>query len=156
MLVAVELSLFDEVAEALRGMVPADLGEPRCRAHRYGVKLWFGGDKPDREHYEAQVIKPDGVEGASTLALEVGFHAEHPDVADNDKVLDHLLRHDKRWRHLLGDDAVAGPFLGRIDSWRRVSETWPDPDLSDGDLAIDVAVRLIDYVTAIEPIRRTR
>ncbi len=156
MLVAMELHLFEEVAEALRGMVPVELGELRFRAHRYGIKVWFGPDKPEREHYEAQVIKPDDVDGARSLALEVGFHAEYPGVADNDKVIDQLRRHEDRWRARLGDEAVVGPFLGRAAVWRRVSETWPDPDLGDGDLAIEVAIRLADYVTALEPVRRDR
>ena len=47
-----------------------------------------------------------------------------------------------------------GPFLGRPDVWRRVSETWPDPDLGGEDLGIEVAVRLADYITALEPVRR--
>jgi hypothetical protein len=156
MLGRVQLHLFEEVAETLRGTVPVDLGEPRFRSHRDGLKVWFGPDKPEREHYEAQLIKAAYVDGAGSVGLEVGFHAEYPDVADNDKVIDHLLRHEERWRKRLGDDAVVGPFLGRADVWRRVSEAWPDPDLGDGDLAIEIALRLADYVTALEPIRRSR
>ena len=150
---ALELSLFDEVADALRGALPAALGELRCRPRRYGLKVWFGGDTAPREHYEAQVIGPHDVEGATVLALEVGFHAEHPRAADNDAVLDGLLRHEKRWRRTLGDEAVAGPFLGRAEHWRRISETWPDPDLGAPDLAIELADRLTEYLTALEPLR---
>lgn len=156
MLVGVELHLFEEVAVAVRGMVPPDLGELRYRAHRQGIKIWFGSDRPEREHYEAQLIKAKYVEGAASLGLEVGFHAEHPAVADNVKVIDHLLRQEDRWRKLLGADAVVGPFLGRADVWRRVSEVWPDPDIEAGDLAIEIAVRLSDYVDAIESLRRER
>ena len=156
MLVLMELHLFEEVAVAVRGMVPPDLGELRYRAHRQGIKIWFGSDRPEREHYEAQVIKAKYVEGAGSLGLEVGFHAEHPVVADNDKVIDHLLRHEDRWRKRLGAEAIVGPFLGRAEVWRRVSEAWPDPDLGDGDLAIEIAVRLSDYVDAIESVRRER
>jgi len=153
---AVDLSLFDEVAYALRGMAPAELGELRVRAHRYGIKVWFGAETPPREHYEAQVLGPDNDKAAKVLALEVGFHAEYPKAADNDAVLAHLRTTEKRWRRVLGADAVAGPFLGRPDVWRRVSETWPDPDLSDAELVIDLAARLTDYVTALEPVLRRR
>lgn len=151
---AVDVQLFDEVAEVLRGLVPPELGALRYRARRYGIKVWFGPEKPPSEHYEAQVIGAHHVEGASVLALEVGFHAEHRAVADNDDVVARLLGREKRWRPVLGAEAVAGPFLGRGDVWRRVSETWPDPDLSDPDLAMELGARLTDYVTAIEPIRR--
>jgi hypothetical protein len=145
--------LFEEVGDALRGMLPSDLGELRMRVRRYGIKVWFGPSEPPREHYEAQVIGAQGVKGAKTLALEIGFHAEHSKVADNNKVLALLEAEEPRWRPVVGNAAVAGPFLGRAKSWRRVSETWPDPDLSDPELAIEVAARLADYVTALEPSR---
>lgn len=148
-----ELSLFDEVADAVRGAVPPALGEVRVRARRYGLKLWFGGETPAREHYEAQVIGPAGVPGASVLALEVGFHVEHARAADNDAVMARLLADEARWRPTVGPDASAGPFLGR-DGWQRISETWPDPDLGAPDLAFELAARLGDYVAAIEPVRR--
>lgn len=151
---AVDLPLFDMVAEAVRSLLPAELADFRYRARRYGLKLWFGSEKPQREHYEAQVISPDGVDEATVLALEIGFHAEHPDVADNDAVISLLVDDEPRWRPGLGDEAVVGPFLGRADVWRRVSETWPDPDLDDEDLAVEVALRLVDYVAALEPVRR--
>jgi hypothetical protein len=152
----VDVSLFDEVGDALRGMIPHDLGPFRYRAHRYGIKVWFGSDAPRREHYEAQVISPDAVDDAEVLAVEVGFHAEHPAAADNDAVLAVLLRSEKKWRRVIGGDAVAGPFLGRADVWRRVSETWPDPDLGDAELPVELAARLVDYARALEPLLRTR
>jgi hypothetical protein len=149
-----ELNVFDEVADALSGLVPRDLGRLRCRARRYGIKVWFDDETPTREHYEAQVVSRD-LAGASTPALEVGFHAEHPTEADNEAVIGHLLAAEPQWRPLIGDEAVAGAFLGR-DSWRRVSELWPDPDLDDRELSFEVAARLTDYITALEPFRRTR
>ena len=149
-----EIGLFDSVAALVRGMVPAELGEFRERHHRYGIKVWFGPSKPPREHYEAQVISPHAVEGATVLGLEIGFHAEHPKVGDNDRVLGLLLKAEKRWRKVLGTDAVAGPFLGRADLWRRVSETWADPDLGEPDLGMEVASRLADYIDALEPLLR--
>ena len=145
-----ELGLFEEAADALRSLLPPELGEVRCRARRYGLKAWFGGEETSREHYEAQVIGARHVEGASVLALEVGFHAEHPRPADNDAVIEHLVRHQRRWRKVLGEEATAGAFLGGGDRWRRVSETWPDPDLSDPEMGFEVATRLVDYVTALE------
>jgi hypothetical protein len=148
----VDSSLFEEVADALRGMLPPALGPVRLRVRRYGLKAWFGPSDPPREHYEAQVIGPKDVKGANVLALEIGFHAEHPKVAENRIVLDQLLEREKTWRKAL-PDAVAGPFIGRAQTWRRVSETWPDPDLDDPELAIEIAALLTDYMTALEPAR---
>ena len=148
--------MFDAVAEMLRGMVSPELGELRCRARRYGIKVWFGPEHPAREHYEAQVIGADYAEDATLLALEVGFHAEHPQVAENEAVIDSLRGSEARWRPMLGEEAIVGPFLGRPDCWRRVSETWPDPDLGEPDLAVEIAVRLADYMAALEPVLRDR
>jgi hypothetical protein len=150
-----ELPLFDEVAEAVRALVPRDLGDLHCRSRRYGVKVWFGGgaSRPGREHYEAQVIGAREVADARVLAIEVGFHAEHPDAALNDAVIARLVADERTWRKDVGKEAVVGPFLGRADTWRRISETWPDPDLSDPDLPFEVGARLTDYITALEPRR---
>lgn len=148
------MELFEEVADALRAMVSAELGELRCSWHRYGVKVWFGPEKPTRLHYEAQVVGPKHVPEAEVLALEVGFHAEQPKPADNDAVLAGLLAVERRWRKALGPEPVAGEFLGR-DTWARLSETWLDPDLSDDELGLEVAARLTDYVTTLEPLLRT-
>jgi hypothetical protein len=150
-----ESSLFDEVADVVRGMVPPALGRVRHRAHRYGIKVWFESDSPTREHYEAQVIGPQDVRGAKVLALEVGFHAEHSRLAENEAVIARLLNCEKQWRRVLGPEAEVGPFLGRRDDWRRVSETWPDPDLGADELAVQLGARLVDYVTALEPARRS-
>ncbi|HEV3226657.1 MAG TPA: hypothetical protein VGZ52_07475, partial [Acidimicrobiales bacterium] len=147
-----ELGLFDEVGEAVRGLMLPKLGVVRFRAHRYGVKLWFDDETAPREHYEAQVVGPKHVPDAKVLALEVGFHAEHPKVADNDATLARLTQKERTWRKVVGTDAVAGGFLGRADQWRRVSETWADPDLGDDDLVMEIALRLTDYMTALEPV----
>jgi hypothetical protein len=151
-----EHALFDEVADALRAMVPVELGEPRSRVRRYGIKVWFGPAAPTREHYEAQVIGADNVEEATVLALEVGFHAEYPKAAENDAVIAHLSTAERKWRRALGPEAEIGAFLGRQTAWRRVSETWPDPDLDDPHVALELATRLVDYVTALETVRRAR
>ena len=148
-----ELQLFDEVGEVLRGLLPADLGVLHTKHHRYGIKVWFGPAKPTREHYEAQVIGAKHVTDAKVLALEIGFHAEHRDPTENERALAHLVGQDKRWRKVLGQQAVAGPFIDDRHGWQRVSETWPDPDLGDPDLAIELATRLTDYITALEPLR---
>ena len=146
-------SLFEEVADALLGMLPPARGELRMRVRRYGIKLWFGPAEPPREHYEAQVIGKDDVKGAKVLALEIGFHSEHTTARENQAVMARVLDGEREWRKVLGKDAVAGPFLGRAKTWQRVSETWPDPDLSDPELSIEVAARLVEYVTALEPVR---
>jgi hypothetical protein len=152
----VELSVFEEVGEALRGMAPPELGEYHHRAHRYGVKVWFGPATPPREHYEAQVVGPDADMQATVLAIEVGFHSEYPSAGENDAVIAHLVANERRWRRSVGKEAKVGDFLGRPDRWRRVSETWPDPDLGDGGLVIELATRLTDYIAALEPVRRDR
>ncbi|MDQ3146674.1 MAG: hypothetical protein M3R01_07015 [Actinomycetota bacterium] len=151
-----ELSLFEEVADVVRWLVPRELGEIHHRPRRWGIKSWFGPEAPTKEHYEAQVIGPDGVADAEILALEIGFHAEHRREADNDAVLAHLAGAEHRWRPAVGTEAVVGPFLGGPEGWRRISETWPDPDLGAADLAFEIGTRLTDYLTALEPVRRTR
>ena len=137
------------------GILPSDLGTLRLRAHRYGIKVWFGAEKPTKEHYEAQVVGARDVPGARTLALEVGFHSEHPKVADNDAVIARLTANEKKWRKEVGKEAEVAPFLGRADNWRRVSETWLDPDLGEPGIAFEIASRLVDYITALEPLVHT-
>ena len=149
-----EQHVFDEVAQALRGLLPAELGVLQTKAHRYGVKVWFGPVKATKEHYEAQVIGAKHVPEASVLAIEVGFHSEHPDPAENQRALADLTSQERRWRKDLGRSAVAGPFIADRHGWQRLSETWADPDLGDPDLAIELATRLTDYITTIEPLRR--
>lgn len=145
--------MFDEVAQALRGLLPPELGPLQTKAHRYGIKVWFGPATATKEHYEAQVIGAKHVPEAEVLAIEVGFHTEHPDPAVNARTLTGLGAHEKRWRRGLGPSAVAGPFIDDRHGWGRLSETWPDPDLDDPDLALEVATRLTDYITTIEPLR---
>ena len=151
-----DLGLFDEVAEALRSLVPDDLGTLRTRARRYGVKVWFDVVNPPREHYEAQVIGAKHVPEATVLAIEVGFHAENRDPRENEATLAALAGAEKRWRKALGKEAVAGAFIDDRHGWQRLSEIWPDPDLGDPDLAFELAARLTDYITAVEAIRSAR
>jgi hypothetical protein len=147
------VELFEEVCEALRGLVPPELGTFRHKTHRYGTKIWFGPEAPPKEHYEAQVVGARDVPDAETLAIELGFHSEYPKDADNEAVLGALLAVESEWRPDLGEEAVAGVFLGRADNWRRISETWPDPDLDDPELGTELAIRLFDYIEALEPLR---
>ena len=118
--------------------------------------MWFGPEKPIREHYEAQVIGAHEVEGASVLALEVGFHTEYPQAAENDSVIAHLLANERGWRTRSRRRSRGRRVPRPPGSWRRVSEIWPDPDLGAPDLGLEVALRLVDYVTALEPVRRRR
>ena len=150
-----ELQLFDEVAETLRALLPPEFDDVHLRSRRWGIKVWFGGAEPGREHYEAQVVGSRDVPEATVLAIEVGFPAEHRNPADNEAALARLTAQEKRWRKALGAEPVAGPFLGRAEDWRRVSETMLDPDLGDPELGMEVAARLTDYITALEPLRRS-
>jgi hypothetical protein len=147
-------AMFDEVGEVVRGVTPAELGEVRYRAGYSGIKVWFGDGKPPREHYEAQLLGVKDVPWVTVLALEIGFHAEHPDPTANEAALARLLQGEKRWRRSLGPDAEAAPFLGPLTDWRRLSEVWPDPDLSPEDTAVEIGTRLVDYLAALEPLRR--
>jgi hypothetical protein len=150
-------SLFEAVSDALRGLSPADLGELHCTHRRYGIKVWLGpATNAPREHYEAQVIGPQYVPEATTLAIEVGFHSEHPHEADNEAVIAALVGSERSWRKELGQEAHVGTFLGRAEHWRRVSEVWSDPDMSDPELVFELAARLTDYLTALEPYRTAR
>ena len=150
-----DLMLFDEAAEALRAVVPTDLGSIRVRARRYGLKVWFDTEQPPKEHYEAQVLGARHVPEATVLAIEIGFHCEHRGIEPNDQAIAALMTSERSWRKVLGDEAVVGPFIGRPDDWRRISETWPDPDLGDPELAMEIATRMTDYLVALEPARRS-
>jgi hypothetical protein len=142
----VERSVFHQVLDVFEGFATDVDGELHSFAHRRGLKVWF--DEATREHYEAQLVRSDG-----QVVLEIGFHSEYPKVPANDKVMALLYRHEATWRAELGDEPVAGRFLGS-DVWRRISEVWEPPDAEDVDAAIEVAARLADYVVTLEPLRR--
>lgn len=142
-----EQSFFEQVLDALAGSISTDFGRPMSFVHRRGLKVWFG--EPNREHYETQLVHLD-----SATVLEIGFHAEHPKVAMNDAVMARFAAAERVWRKVLGAEPLAGEFLGRA-GWRRVSETWQVPAVDDIDAAIEVAARLADYITALEPVRRS-
>ncbi len=134
-------------------MVPDELGSVRIRSHRRGVKVWFDTEKPTREHYEAQLLPRRYIDDAEGMALEIGFHAEHKEREKNISVIDRLTASEKKWRRELGAEPEIATFFG-ADNWRRVSEAWIEPDLDDPELSFEVAGRLVDYVTVIEPARR--
>jgi len=147
-----EIPLFDQVADLVRAMAPEELGEVGVRAHRRGLKVWFRTGQPGKEHYEAQILPRHYVDGKSGKALEIGFHSEHADVDTNSLVIETLMASEKKWRKALGPEAEVAPFFG-ADNWRRISEAWIEPNLDDPDLAFEIASRLIDYVTSLEPAR---
>ncbi len=139
-------------------MAPDGLGVYRHKAHRRGVKVWYGPDKARRDHFEAQILpsrhlgkEQQALQTDDTFAIEIGFHAEFADEAANQAALDAVLARRKVWSKVLGDDAEAGPFLGN-DSWRRLSEVWLGVDVEDPDLAFEVASRLVDYIESVQPV----
>ena len=141
-----ERSFFHQVQDVFEGFVIDVGGALHSTAHPRGVKLWY--DDATKEHYETQLIRVD-----DGTVLEVGFHSEHPKVGDNEAVLARLLADEPVWRRELGDEPDAGVFIG-VDRWRRISEIWQAPDPDDIDAAIEIAARLADYVTVLEPLRR--
>ena len=142
----VERTFFHQVQDVFEGFVLDVGGALRSTAHARGIKVWY--DDATREHYEAQLIRVD-----DDTVLEIGFHAEHPKVDENETVLARLATHERGWRRELGDEPEAGVFIG-VDRWRRISETWPAPDPNDTDAAIEIAARLADYISVLEPLRR--
>lgn len=141
-----ESGFFEVVRDAFEGFVAGVGGRRSSYVHNRGLKVWF--DDSSREHYESQLIRVDG-----EVQLEIGFHVEYPKATQNDEVLRRLLAVEPVWRPELGDEAVAGDFIGR-PGWRRISEVWPAPDSEVIDEAIEAAARLADYVIALEPVRR--
>ena len=150
-----ELHLFEQTGELVRAMAPGLDASPHYRAHRRGVKVWFGTDKATRFHYEAQLIPTrlaTGVDaGPDEFTVEIGFHAEHGDDRRNAAILKQLGDRESMWRKPLGPQAELGPFLGN-DSWARLSELWVEHDLGHPDLAFELASRLVDYIDAVEPL----
>jgi hypothetical protein len=144
----VDDSFFSQVRNATEGFVVGIGGERHVTSHARGLKVWFADST--REHYEAQLIRV----GTETK-LEIGFHAEHANNSENSDVLKFLLSKERKWRRILGDEAEAGPFIGR-KGWSRISECWDLPDLLTIDVAIEVAARLADYVNTLEPLRQQR
>lgn len=144
--------MFEQVGELTRTLVGSEVGEVRFRSHRRGVKVWLDVDTPPRLHYEAQLVPRRHVDGLDGAVLEIGFHAEDGDMAVNDAAMTSLASAEITWRPELGDEVVAGPFLGRPEDWRRCSELWVDPDLDDEEVAFEIASRLADYINVLHPL----
>ena len=88
----------------------------------------------------------------SGMGIEIGFDGENPDGEANDIAVGALGAAGSKWRKSLGAEAEIGEFYGAAN-WRRVSEAWIEPDLDDPELPFEVASRLVDYLTALEPVR---
>jgi hypothetical protein len=152
-------SLFEDAAAVLPSMIPESLGRLLVEPRRWGLKAWFGSTgRAPKVHYEAQLVGARDLpgRGVQRLAMEVGWHAEQAKEDENEAALAVLLAGERSWRKVVGAEAECGVFLGRARNWRRVSETWPDPDLDDPALGFEVAARLTDYVTGLEPVLRKR
>ena len=113
------------------------------------INLKVGPAHGSKEHFEVQLFR--GTKGG--LAVEIGFHAEHPKAPANQEVLDRLLAKEKSWRKAIGKDAFAGPFGKGPQAWRRISEVW-DGVTFDGYVAVEAAERLVTYVGALVPALR--
>ncbi len=150
----VEAGMFEEVGEIVRSLCAGAFDDLRMNTHRYGIKVWFGPEKPTRGHYEAQVLQRRKVDGKEGLCLEIGFHSEHRTLDENEAELKVLTAQEKKWRKQLGKEATAGEFFD-ADVWRRLSDVWFDPDLHDSETPFEIASRLADYLLILEPIRRS-
>ena len=139
-------AFFEQIVETLIGFLPPEQSGFSSRITGRNAKVWFGTEA--REHYEAQLLRRNGA-----TVLEIGFHAEHPDSARSEAVLQRLLAGERRWRKALGEEVETGTFIGRPSPWRRASETWDDVDFDDPGTAVDAADRLAAYITALEPLR---
>lgn len=146
-----DAELFRDVEQILRTLVDPALGDLRCRAHRSGVKAWFGPEKPPRIHFEAQLLHRKHIDGGSDYAVEIGLHAEDRDETVNEEVLALLSVEEAIWRRVLGPETEAAAFYGN-PSWRRVSDVWLDPDWESQDLSMEIAGRFVDYVNTLSPL----
>jgi hypothetical protein len=142
----VSRAFFADVVESLVGFLPPERRGFSSRVTGRNAKVWFGAEA--REHYEAQLVRRDGA-----TVLEIGFHAEHPDAARSEAVIERIMAGERRWRRTLGRHVETGAFLGRPSPWRRASETWDDADLDDPGTAVEAADRLAAYISALEPLR---
>jgi len=148
-------AFFDDVADALAGFLPPAMRGFHVRTTANNVKVWFGTDH--HEHYEVQLLPPAEQRAAGIMAtgpaLEVGFHAEHPTAATNDKLLERLRAREPTLRRSLGGSLEIGPFVGRRRGWGRASELWHGDEIDTPETAIEAAERLARYIRAIERVR---
>ena len=101
-----EAGFFETVRDAFEGFVAGVGGRRHVFVHSRGLKVWY--DDVTREHYESELIRVDGEQ-----VLEIGFHAEYPKAPLNEALVQRLLTRERVWRSVLGDDAIAGDFIGR-------------------------------------------
>ena len=136
-------AFFEDLADALGGMLPREFGDFSIRRTGRNLKVWYGDDR--WQHYEVQLLR-DG-------AVEIGFHSEHSTVARNDEVVARLSKSERKWRRALGKEAELGEFLGPpAPVWRRLSEVWLDLGELDAEAAMEVADRLCCYVRVLMPL----
>ncbi|HVL82123.1 MAG TPA: hypothetical protein VM840_11105 [Actinomycetota bacterium] len=146
-------AFFVDVADALAGFLPPPLRSFSSSITSANLKVWYG--EALREHYEVQFLSPRVVPGADGPLLEIGFHAEHRDPADSLRAVETLVERERDWRRVLGPRPEAGPFVG-VDRWARLSELWTTQEMAGREVSVDAAERLAAYVTALEPLRRSR
>lgn len=139
----IKRNFFDDVHDTLEGALIGSDAALNVKTHERGSKVWFGDEA--KEHYEAQLVRVGG-----DIVLEVGFHCEHRERATNLAAISRLTA-TSTWRDELGDEPVAGDFIGN-KTWQRISEVWPFDD--EPNLAIDVGLRLAEYIVAIEALRQ--
>lgn len=140
---------YENVADALTGFLPPSLRDFQWYRTSANLKLWYGAE--GKEHYEVQLVKIGAKR--TDVGLEIGFHAEHADVARNDDVMHQLVGAEKRWRSELGKEPEVGEFIGyRSKTWRRISEVWTGVT-DDPFVAVDAAERLAMYIKTFEPLR---
>ena len=93
-----EESLFDDVGDILLGSAPpgwARAGSvPIATGSRSGSVRRRRPVSTTKRRWSARRRS----KGASVLALEVGFHSEHPQEAENDAVIAHLKANERGWR----------------------------------------------------------
>jgi hypothetical protein len=143
-------AFYEQVADALTGFLPPWMRNFEWYRTSANLKLWYGAD--GKEHYEVQIVKIGTKR--TDLGLEIGFHAEHKDVARNDEVMQSLAGAEKRWRTELGKEPEIGAFIGyQSKTWRRISEVWTGVT-DDPFVAVDAAERLAMYIRTFEPIRK--
>lgn len=139
----IKRNFFDDVHDAVEGALVGSDAALNVKTHERGCKVWFGDET--KEHYEAHLVRVGG-----DIVLEVGFHCEHRERATNLAAISRLTA-TSTWRDELGEEPVAGDFIGN-KTWQRISEVWPFDD--EPDLAIDVGLRLAEYVVVIEALRQ--
>lgn len=146
-----EPEFFAIVEDVARSLSDDSLGQMHTKSHRYGTKVWFDSVEPLRTHFEAQVMGRQHIDGEQGVAVEIGWHGEERSEETNEQTMQALVAHEPKWRSALGPEAEAGEFFN-ASKWRRISEVWIDPDLSEQDSDVEIGARLADYINALQPV----